>query len=568
MPALFVFLLKVNIALIIFCLGYYLVLRKLTFYTLNRVYLGLGIIFSSIYPLININDFLQRHQQIAIPVQQVVLNWKAPAEQFIQQPGYWYWATIIFWVGAIVFAARLLVQLFSLYKLYRNSQPATIQDHDVRVTTANISPFSFWQNIYINPDNLDAADLKSILKHEQVHVKEWHTLDILLAEISLVFYWFNPGVWLMKKAVRENIEFITDRKILQEGMDTKTYQYSLLNVSIAATASAGITNHFNFSTLKKRIKMMNAKKSSNVNLTRYAFLVPVVFVCLCVFSASKAELVKNSKVAYKSITASVNKLITIAAPKNLTNDKVASKNIIAIDTIKPKKANQIVVMTDTGNDKRFTYIIRTNELHDSTRNYTIKMIGGKNGAHDTYMVNGKNVTKEEFEKLAPADIKTVNVIGDSDSKKINIVTNKFNNFPDKGPHMITIRRKDTLSTQIFTFLDKDTSKRITKLRVNGDNYTYVIGDPKSAQILMRNVDGDIKTSGMMFKREGPIINNMSEKLIVLNGKEVNANDKAWKNLPAGDIQSISVKDGPDMLDKYGDKAKNGVMFINTQKAKK
>jgi hypothetical protein len=78
MPALFVFLLKVNIALIIFCLGYYLVLRKLTFYTLNRVYLGLGIIFSSIYPLINLTDFLQRHQQIAKPMQQVVLNWKSP----------------------------------------------------------------------------------------------------------------------------------------------------------------------------------------------------------------------------------------------------------------------------------------------------------------------------------------------------------------------------------------------------------------------------------------------------------------------------------------------------------
>jgi bla regulator protein BlaR1 len=162
-------------------------------------------------------------------------------------------------LGATVFAARLLVQLFSLYKLYRNSTPATIQDHDVRVTTANISPFSFWQNIYINPDNLDTADLKSILQHEQVHVKEWHTLDILLAEISLVFYWFNPGVWLMKKAVRENIEFITDRKILQAGTDTKAYQYSLLNVSIAATHLLGITNHFNFSTLKKRIKMMNAK---------------------------------------------------------------------------------------------------------------------------------------------------------------------------------------------------------------------------------------------------------------------------------------------------------------------
>jgi bla regulator protein BlaR1 len=542
MPALFVFLLKVNIALIIFCLGYYLVLRKLTFYTLNRVYLGLGIIFSSIYPLINIDDFLQRHQQIAKPVQQVVLNWKAP-EQFIQQPGYWYWATIIFWLGATVFAARLLIQLFSLYKLYRNSKPATIQDHDVRVTTANISPFSFWQNIYINPDNLDTADLKSILQHEQVHVKEWHTLDILLAEISLVFYWFNPGVWLMKKAVRENIEFLTDRKILQAGMDTKAYQYSLLNVSIAATASAGITNHFNFSTLKKRIKMMNAKRSSNVNLTRYAFLVPVVLICLCVFSASKAELVKNSKIAYRSVTASVNKLITIATPKSSANDKAPAKKTLLTDTIiKPKKINRIIIMTDTDSHKNFTYTIDTKGNKDSTKRYTIKMVGGANGDQDIYTVNGVKVTKEEFEKIAPADIKNIRI-----------------NEPDgTGPKFISIS-KDT-SRHVFTFVDKiaglknyhkfgDTSKRITRIMVNDDNYTYVTAGPKS------------------FIREGQSINNMAEKLIVLDGKEVDANDKAWKKLPAADIQSINVKNGPDMVEKYGDKAKNGVVFINTKKAK-
>ncbi len=445
MPALFVFLLKVNIALIIFCMGYYLVLRKLTFYTLNRVYLGLGIIFSSIYPLININDFLQRHQQIAKPVEQVVLNWKAP-EQFIQQPGYWYWATIIFWLGATVFASRLLVQLFSLYKLYRNSKPATIQEHDVRVTTANISPFSFWQNIYINPDNLDTADLKSILQHEQVHVKEWHTLDILLAEISLVFYWFNPGVWLMKKAVRENIEFITDRKILQAGMDTKAYQYSLLNVSIAATASAGITNHFNFSTLKKRIKMMNAKRSSTVNLTRYAFLVPVVLICLCVFSASKAELVKNSKIAYRSVTASVNKLITIARPKSITSDKAQAKKTLLADTIiKPKKVNRVIIITDTDSHKNFTYTIDTKGSKDSTKKYTIKIVGSANGDQETYTVNGAKVSKEEFEKIAPADLKSIRV----------------NDVDGMGPRIINIRKKDTTG-HVFTFVDKDITRRYLK----------------------------------------------------------------------------------------------------------
>ncbi len=251
MPALFVFLLKVNVALIVFCLGYFLVLRHLTFYTLNRIYLVIAILFSSVYPLIDINSFAMRHQQIAEPVQNVIVSWKTPAENFVKPIiDYWYWAEAIFWLGAAVFAVRLMMQFVSLYKLYKRSKPGVIQNHMVRIVDADISPFSFWQSIFINPDNLIASDLKSVLQHEQVHVKQWHTIDVLLTEISVIFYWFNPGVWLMKKAVRENIEFITDRKILQQGANSKEYQYSLLNVSVAATASTGIINHFNFSTLK------------------------------------------------------------------------------------------------------------------------------------------------------------------------------------------------------------------------------------------------------------------------------------------------------------------------------
>jgi bla regulator protein BlaR1 len=297
MPALFVFLFKVNIALLLFCAGYYLVLRHLTFYTLNRIYLVAAILFASIYPKINLSGFLEHHRQIAKPVEVIVLNWQAPAKAFVKplaQPNYWLWAEVVLWAGVALFALRLLVQLYSLYKLYRSSTAATIHNHDVRVINSDTGPFSFWKSIYINPAKHNPSDLRSILLHEQIHVNELHTLDVLLAELSTIFYWFNPGVWLMKKAVRENIEFITDRKILKNGTDSKQYQYSLVNVSFSA-APQGIVNHFNISTIKKRIIMMNAKRSSKFNLTRYAFLVPAVVALLLVFSISKAALVKKAK---------------------------------------------------------------------------------------------------------------------------------------------------------------------------------------------------------------------------------------------------------------------------------
>lgn len=319
MPTLFVFLFKVNIAMLLFCAGYYLVLRHLTFYSLNRVYLVTAIIFATIYPTIDLTTFAQQHENIALPVQTVLLNWQKPAVKLIKplaQPDYWQWATLVFWTGAALLTVRLCVQLFSLLKLYRKSEPANILDHDVRLISGQAAPFSFWKSIYVNPDNHSPADLKAILLHEQVHVNGLHTIDILLAELSSIFYWFNPGVWLMKRAVRENIEFITDRKILNNGVDTKAYQYSLVNVSFNA-ATPGIVNHFNISTIKKRIIMMNAKKSSRFNLTRYAFVIPAVALLL-VFSFSKAAIVKKNGVkAYKAVSKAITEKLKVIVPETL-----------------------------------------------------------------------------------------------------------------------------------------------------------------------------------------------------------------------------------------------------------
>src|SRR4051812_16512531 len=102
MPVLFVFLLKVNMALLLFCGGYYLVLRHLTFYTLNRAYLVAAILFATIYPKINLSGFAQRHQQLTEPVQAIAFNWQAPAENLVKpfsQPNYWFWIEALFWSG-------------------------------------------------------------------------------------------------------------------------------------------------------------------------------------------------------------------------------------------------------------------------------------------------------------------------------------------------------------------------------------------------------------------------------------------------------------------------------------
>jgi len=481
MPALFVFLLKVNVALLLFCAGYYLVLRHLTFYTLNRIYLVAAMLFATVYPKINLSDFLKHHQQIAKPVQGVIFNWQAPAKALVSplaKPNYWLWAEVALWAGVLLLAIRLLIQFYSLYRLYRSSTAGKIYNHDVRIIKGNSGPFSFWKSIFINPANHEPADLHSILLHEQVHVSELHTLDVLLAELSTVFYWFNPGVWLMKKAVRENIEFITDRKILNNGADTKQYQYSLVNVSYA-TAPQGIVNHFNISTIKKRIIMMNAKRSSKYNLTRYAFLVPAVVALLLIFSISKAAFVKKNGTVIKSFSATEHKL----AEKNSKPAVIATKtNPGFIEVLKSTLAGVKITAKATDTIRKGGFFFSSSDNSDSLN----------------YVINGIKATKADLLKLDDKKIYSVNVMsGDAAAK----VMDKL----DKHYSTLFITTNDSEAGKKFKEkIDRVNGNRFklagtsyTAIGTGKNNLTIVGGSANGSGVFFNNTDtlGDVVIVG-------------------------------------------------------------------------
>ncbi|QIL42415.1 M56 family metallopeptidase [Pedobacter sp. HDW13] len=367
MPHFFLLLLKINLVLILFSATYYLVLRRLTFYSLNRAFLVFGIIFSSAYPFINLTDFLAGRKSVPAFVPEL----NQQVSQLVKQnavPFIWQILSILFYAGVVLMALRLLVQFISLYRMHQNSSPDKLSQYPVRILTEEVSPFSFWQTIYINPGLHKQEDLPNILAHEKVHVEQWHTLDIILAEICVVFYWFNPGVWLMKKAVRENIEFITDARILRKGIDKKAYQYSLLDVG-ALQPSVAIVNNFNLSDLKKRIKMMNAKRSSKVNLTRYMLVLPVLLCVTLAFTIDK-------KAVRKSL-APLTKMVVNVIPHKEAESIVQAKTSI-ITRKKKKIVSPLVKKIDTA--IKLTFVFKqTGKEGDSVphqiREVVKKMVG-------------------------------------------------------------------------------------------------------------------------------------------------------------------------------------------------
>lgn len=339
MPHFFIILFKINLVLLLFAAVYYLVLRRLTFYVINRVFLVFGILFSTAYPLINLTAFFSRHQ--AVP--EFVPQFNQNVSQLAQQESvYWSLLSILFYAGVILMAIRLIIQFVSLYRVHKNSDPGWFGDYKIRVLKEEVSPFSFWKTIYVNPLLHRNHDLNSILEHERVHVEEWHTIDIILAEICVVFYWFNPGVWLMKKAVKENIEFITDAKILKKGINKKSYQYSLLHVGNLQPCTT-IVNNFNISDLKMRIKMMNARRSSPLNLSRYLFFLPALLLVTLAFTIKKREIQKDFSPSNEAVTPHSDRMDV------LTIQKVALKSAKRKIAEKEQLTKAVLTVHDAGN---------------------------------------------------------------------------------------------------------------------------------------------------------------------------------------------------------------------------
>ncbi|MCC3154211.1 M56 family metallopeptidase [Hymenobacter sp. BT770] len=272
-----IYLLKANVALLLFALAYFGLLRRLTFFSLNRFYLLFALLFSAAYPLLPLPALFPAEASLPAafvlvetsPVHSaVVAGPVAPAVDW--EAG----GLLLYAGGAAVLLGRLLVQLLSLWQLRRTSRPSVVLGQPIRVLAGAVSPFSFWRTIYLNPLQHAGAELAAVLRHEQVHVRQWHTLDVLLAQVAQAMAWCNPAAWLLRRALLDNLEYLADHAALQTGLDRQAYQYSLLRLS-QGVAGPSLVSHFTFPTLKNRVIMMNSPASALAQTGRYLLALPL-----------------------------------------------------------------------------------------------------------------------------------------------------------------------------------------------------------------------------------------------------------------------------------------------------
>lgn len=302
MSFVFSYIIKLSVSLSAVYLFYYFILRKLTFYNWNRYYLLLYTGLSFFIPLVDVTGMLHQSELRSVRL----LQW-VPAMGYYEvnnQPDALLPVNNIMMflllAGMLAALVRLCIQVISFRRLKESAMQLYDDEMKLYQVDAPIIPFSFGNSIFINRKLHSQAELQDIIRHEFVHVKQKHSIDIIWSELFCVINWYNPFAWLLKKAIRENLEFIADDQVLKNGIGKKEYQYLLLKVT--GNNQFSIAASFNFSSLKKRIAMMNKMKSARMHLIKFLFLLPLVAVLLLAFrnefkQSSAATEIKDKKVS-------------------------------------------------------------------------------------------------------------------------------------------------------------------------------------------------------------------------------------------------------------------------------
>ncbi|MET1260123.1 M56 family metallopeptidase [Flagellimonas sp. DF-77] len=562
-------LIKSSGILFLFYGSYMLFLKKETLFTENRWFLALGLLTSLLLP------FYKIKQTVIIPaLPNLATGEFIPTATALDTPtpiDWWFWIGLLYGSVAAVLLLRFLIQLVALGQLASRSEiERVVPFYHVR-TKKTIAPFSFFKYIYYNPRQFETEELDSVIAHEEVHAKQYHSLDVLLLELCCILLWFNPVVWLYKTSIKQNLEFIADAETCK-AFDKKTYQYLMLRQAVGQDTLA-LTNSFYNSLIKKRIVMLNQNQSKKTNSLKVLLILPLLGLFLVGFNTDKEYRYDDHAVAnsYKSIELIINKNTSdselLKMKRELAEDAIdfsytvvhnEAKEIIDIavevsgtgkngasfknsyNSSDNNGIQPLVIYIDRENNRvsigsKGTYHQNVTKIStDDDRVWVSRGSGHKEiiikevDGEDKIYVDGDEVDKDDLHEYG------YNVfVTDDDDEEVKIHLSK-DGKKSKHKSVKVKRYKDGKKgdSNVFIMRDSDNDKDVEVISSDG-GFFFV------------DTDGE----------EGP--------LYVIDGKVASA--KKVKKLSPSKIATINVLKGEAADKKYGAKAANGVVEITTKK---
>ena len=300
METLFTYFIKVSVLVSLFYLSYHFLLKKETFFSKNRLFLLLGLVTSVLLPLVTITktvwiepEPIVFEKPVLIPNFSNEMNTNTIVTEDQKTEINWIFAVAGFYVlGMLFFLVKFILSSLSLYKVLHKN-PVQKQNGFRFIDSRKVkTPFSFFNYIAFDSSSFSEDELQNIIAHEKVHCRQKHSFDVMFSQLFTIVFWLNPFVWLYKKAIQQNLEFIADNNAVRTSENRIGYQKTLLKVTLNPKELV-LANSFYQPLIKKRIIMLNKNQSKNTNLLKYAFILPVLTLFLIQFQTKVVAQVKE-----------------------------------------------------------------------------------------------------------------------------------------------------------------------------------------------------------------------------------------------------------------------------------
>ena len=296
------FILEANVYLAIFYCFYWLLLQKHAFHAVNRFYLLTAVLVAVVLPFIYVPQahfdnraLLTLNDTVPIPAGPVeTQGWRIDIIDIIAS---------VYLVGVMLVLLRKLQEIYKIYSMLKSSNKTKLENYTLINVAQPINTFSFFKYMFIgNQHPPTDRDETAILRHEQVHISQYHSLDVMFLELLCTLFWFNPVCRLYKRSLKQLHEYLADKRIITEHFTFNNFSNLLLNQTFNVTHIAIGNNIFNHSNIKNRLIMINKKTPKTQAIGKLLLVVPLLLIMLYATSCRKelqfANGIANISVAY------------------------------------------------------------------------------------------------------------------------------------------------------------------------------------------------------------------------------------------------------------------------------
>lgn len=540
----FIYSVKVAVCLALFYLFHKLLMSRDTFHTFNRFAILSMMLLSLVLPLVHLSFGSEtgiNRGTVALEglvAQTVVVDGGNGVGEGLTLTQVLLAAYVL---GVVLFVGKALLSVGSLLRLIRRARCVEVRN-GIRIYTmqGDISPFSWFRYIIMSEKDWQ-ENRREIVLHEMAHIRRCHSMDVAVCNMMIVFQWYNPAAWLLKRELQTVHEYEADEAVLAAGVDATHYQMLLIRKAVGERLFS-MANNLNHNSLKKRITMMKIKRTNPVQKAKIAFVLPLAAMTVAAFASQKvenlSEKVEQESEAFSSVSdnpvgRAVGETARVAAVK-VQEDKAleeASSLSMASDTAETKSGKEFPCIPETfpqfpgGHIALFEYLSKNIKFPKSKENEDVKV---------------RVVTTFTVEKDGSiTHAKIVRSQGEAFDNEALRVINGMPKWIPGTQNGKAVRVKYTLP---ITFSTTDSDKKI-----------------KSVRTIDMNDNGGKQPEGKVVSRKAEMFSS-EDFVLVVNGKVV----EALNGIKPSDIEKVDVKKDAETMKKYNVEDKLGVMFISTK----